>query len=204
MDFTLEENDEVMVDLNKSFYIDDELDVDLKRIEDPVFEETQLDFNNLSMQENVTVEKKSHSSKGLVLPKFGDENLLGEALDDLFDKNNYKSCKGCGKLKNLLEYRTHKKRCLRMRMSFIQPDNIGKVTNLFNCIYCAKTFSKKSALVLHTKTARDCGKTIDGGDKVAKRACKHCSRTFSDKNLSRHLFHGTCKGLSKVIKTIRC
>ena len=84
MEFTLEEHDEVM-DMNKSFYISDDLDLDLKQIAEPMFEDAQLDFKNLSLDEEST-KKNSHITKGMVLPRFGPESLLGEAIDNLFDK----------------------------------------------------------------------------------------------------------------------
>ena len=198
MEFTLEEHDEVM-DMNKSFYISDDLDVDLKQIQEPMFEDAQLDFKNLSLDEE-TMKKKSYVTQGMILPKFGPTSLLGDAIDDLFDKNNYKKCKGCGKLKNMLEYRNHEKRCTRKSMDS-QERRVN--TDLFKCLHCLKSFSKKSALVLHVKTTKTCANAIDGV-KTDHRPCKHCSRTFSGKNLSRHIFQGSCKGLSKVLKNIRC
>ena len=62
MEFTLEENDEVM-DMNKSFYISDDLDIDLKQIQEPMFEGAQLDFKNISLDEE-TMKKKSYMTQG--------------------------------------------------------------------------------------------------------------------------------------------
>ena len=199
MELTLEENDEVM-DMNKSFYMSDDLDIDLKQIQEPMFEDAQLDFKNMSLDEE-TMKKKSYMTQGMILPKFGPATKIGDAIDDLFDKNNYKKCKGCRKLKNLLEFRNHEKRCTRKSMDAQQSRQLI-TTDMFKCLHCMKTFSKKSALVLHVKTTKSCGKGIDGV-KMEPKPCKNCSRTFSGRNLSRHIFQGSCKGLSKVIKTLR-
>ena len=94
-----------------------------------------------------TMKKKSYMTQGMILPKFGPATLIGDAIDDLFDKTNYKKCKGCGKLKNLLEFRNHEKRCT---MDAQQSRRLI-TTDKFKCIHCMKTFSKKSALVLHVK-----------------------------------------------------
>ena len=88
--------------MNKSFYTSDDLDIDLKQIQEPMFEDAQLDFKNMSLDEE-TVKKKSYMTQGMILPKFGPATLIGDAIDDLFDKTNYDKCKGCGLLKNHLE-----------------------------------------------------------------------------------------------------
>ena len=200
MDFTLEENDEVflpnVMDLNKSFCISDDLDIDLKEVAEPMFEEAQLDFKNLSLDEE-TMKKKSDVSQGMILPKFGPRSLISEAIDGLFDKNNYKSCKGCGKLKNLLEFRNHEKKCRRKSMI---PK---RKTDVFKCSHCLKIFSMRSALVLHVKTTKSCGNALDGV-KYDQKSCKSCPRSFSGKRLSLHIFQGSCKEQNKVIKNVRC
>ena len=149
MEFTsLEENDKVM-DMNKSFYISDDLDIDLKQIQEPMFEDAQLDFKNMSLDEE-TMKKKSYMTQGMILPKFGPATLIGDATDELFDKTNYKKCKGCGKLKSFLEFRNHERRCYRKSMDAQQSRRLI-TTDIFKCIHCMQTFSKKSALVLHVK-----------------------------------------------------
>ena len=58
------------MDLNKAFYITDDLDIDLKQVAEPTFEEAQLDLKNLYLDEETRKNKscvghndrsKSHS-----------------------------------------------------------------------------------------------------------------------------------------------
>jgi len=163
-EFTLEESVE-MTDLNKSFYIDEELDLDLKQVSEPVFEDAQLDFRNMTLEEEC--------SSALVCPKFGPETLLPDVMDNQHQKKDYKRCKSCGKLKNMYNYRIHEKRCTR---TFMDSKNRQVTSDLFNCISCEKTFSKKTGLVLHIKTTKLCGKP-------QKNSCKDRGG-----NRSRHSF----------------
>ena len=163
-DLTLEESEEMM-DLNKSFYIDEELDLDLKQVSEPVFEDAQLDLKTLTLEEE--------SSTGLVRPQFGHESLLSDVLDNQYQKKYYKRCKSCGKLKNMFSFRIHEKRCTRNVMDF---KNRQVTSDIFNCLSCEKTFTKKTGLVLHMKTTKVCGKP-------QKRSCNH-----GGVNRSRHSF----------------
>ena len=114
-DSTLEENGEMM-DLNKSFYILDDLDMDLKQVSEPMFEDAQLDLKKMTLEEG------NSNSDGLVIPQFGPASLLADAMDDQCDKNSFKRCMSCGKLKNMRDYRIHEKRCTWKSMDFKYND----------------------------------------------------------------------------------
>jgi hypothetical protein len=63
--------------------------------------------------------------------------------------------------------------------------------NCFECLFCKKSFSAKSSLTLHQKTAKYCLK-IRGEQSMGGYSCECCGRTFTNQHrLTSH--HNTCK-----------
>lgn len=100
-DFALEEcadfetgaNNESAVDLNKAFYFDEDLEMDLKQVDDPIMEEAHFDLKSLSIGSK---QKKSVSfspifSMNSEINSHASEKLLAEAVDEVFIRNKFKS-----------------------------------------------------------------------------------------------------------------
>ena len=105
MDLSLEEfssDVDPVVDLNKSFYFDDDLDMDLKQAEDPRMEDAHLDLRSLSLDHSSSTSSSDSSlnstftsnSKIFTSPSatgFATEKLLSEAVDTVFSNNLMKN-----------------------------------------------------------------------------------------------------------------
>ena len=103
MDLSLEEfssDVDPVVDLNKSFYFDDDLDMDLKQAEDPRMEDAHLDLRSLSLDHsssssdsslNSTFTSDSKIFTSSSAPGFATEKLLSEAVDTVFSNNLLKN-----------------------------------------------------------------------------------------------------------------
>ena len=92
-DFQTEAISESAVDLNKAFYFDEDLEMDLKQVEDPIMEEAHFDLKSLSISSK---QKKSVSfspifSVNSEINSHASEKLLAEAVDEVFIKNKFKS-----------------------------------------------------------------------------------------------------------------
>ena len=89
-DFDRESTSEPSVDLNKAFYFDEDLEMDLKQIEDPIMEDAHFDLKGLSLNSK---QKKSVSfspifSVNSEINSHASEKLLSEAVDEVFIKKN--------------------------------------------------------------------------------------------------------------------
>ena len=73
MECELDEN--TAVDLNKSFYLDNYLDLDLKQPEDSILEDTFIDMKFLSLNFN-SESKKDKILSNTVIPYFPSEKLF--------------------------------------------------------------------------------------------------------------------------------
>ena len=105
MDLSLEEfssDVDPVVDLNKSFYFDDDLDMHLKQAEDPRMEDAHLDLRSLSLDHssstnnsdsslNSTFTSNSKIFTSPSAPGFATEKLLSEAVDTVFSNNLMKN-----------------------------------------------------------------------------------------------------------------
>ena len=89
-DFDRESSSEPSVDLNKAFYFDEDLEMDLKQVEDPIMEDANFDLKCLSLNSK---QKKSVSfspmfSVNSEISSHASEKLLSEAVDEVFNKKN--------------------------------------------------------------------------------------------------------------------
>ena len=106
MDPSLEEfssDVDPVVDLNKSFYFDDDLEMDLKQAEDPRMEDAHLDLRSLSLDHSSSSSDSSLNSTSSFFsneskifsspsaPGFATEKLLSEAVDTVFSNNLMKN-----------------------------------------------------------------------------------------------------------------
>merc|ERR1712126_226384 len=113
------------VDLNKSFYVDSDLDLDLMQAEDPVLEGTFIDMKSLSLNfKNETNEEKVLSKT--VIPCFPTEKLLFETSDKCFRRKPMRKSKSTGSLKGVSKIQRHKKRA---RKSLPRPKCFTKTSN---------------------------------------------------------------------------
>merc|ERR1719342_181608 len=193
MELTLEESAESL-DLNKSFYMLDDLDVNLKENIEPSFEDAQLQMGNLSLGEQN--HKTQH--KNMKVTRFDPETLLLDSMDNLLQLNNCKKCKVCGKKKNVFEISNHEKKCKKQSDDIILKTDT-KIAGVISCKYCGESFSKQSLLVQHIKTSKVCGNAIDGVHS-RKTTCTKCCKTVVRRNFSRHLFQGHFRESSKKLK----
>ena len=123
MECDLDENSPV--DLNKSFYVDSDLDLDLMQAEDPILEDTFIDMKYLSLNfKNETNEDKKLSNT--VIPCFSSEKLLFEASDKSYRRKSLRKAKSTGSLKGVSKINRHRK---RIRKSLPRPKCFTKTTN---------------------------------------------------------------------------
>ena len=161
MDFSLEEHSEVM-DLNKSFYLDPELEVDLCAAEEPDCAEAELDLRQLSLAENGSESSSQAPPPTRPRPAFQQEELLRETLDTLQEaaRQGYKTCRSCRQLLSLQEVRAHERRCRRGAGPGAWPGAARAPlcsADQFQCLRCERRFGSKSSLVVHCKGRRSCG-----------------------------------------------
>ena len=173
MDLSLEEfssDVDPVVDLNKSFYFDDDLEMDLKQAEDPRTEDAHLDLRSLSLDHssstsssdsslNSTSSFFSSDSKIFFSPSkifsspsapgFATEKLLSEAVDTVFSNNLMKNVR-------------------------------------------IKEKKNRKSLIPIASWRKN--KTNENGE-TAKKSCQSCLKYFPKKYLSRHLFLSSCGSL---------
>merc|ERR1712179_687388 len=142
---------------------------------DQEMEDVQLGLQNLLVTEGKS-RKLGSTMSDMVKLRFGPEILLSTVLDKIvLDQGN----------KSLLGHRS--KRDKRKLL-----DRCG-TSDLFKCRSCKKSFLG-CFIDIHEA---GCVKSHQN------KPCKSCARPVSGKNLSRHMFQGSCKGVSKFSKNIR-
>ena len=126
------------VDLNRSFYTDDEFGVNLLSPLEPA-DEASIDFSVMTIRE---VEKQTGS--GGPLPMFSTPTTVAVMFPELLVR--FKKCKACNDQIEETRYRRHVKRCSRPKFSLpLSASN-------FECLPCKKKFAMRSSLSLHTTT----------------------------------------------------
>ena len=88
MYFESEELSGPAVDLNKSFYLDEDLEIDLKQPEEPIIEEAFFDLKCLSLQN-----EKPKKLASRVKPTFLEETMPIEVVKKM--KSSLKRCQKC-------------------------------------------------------------------------------------------------------------
>ena len=152
MDLSLEEfssDVDPVVDLNKSFYFDDDLEMDLKQAEDPRMEDAHLDLRSLSLDHsssgsssdsslNSTSSFFSSDSKIFSSPSapgFATEKLLSEAVDTVFSNNLMKNVR--------IKEKKNRKSLIPIANWRKNKTNENNETAKKSCQSCLKYFPKK-------------------------------------------------------------
>ena len=152
MDLSLEEfssDADPVVDLNKSFYFDDDLEMDLKQAEDPRMEDAHLDLRSLSLDHsssgsssdsslNSTSSFFSSDSKIFSSPSapgFATEKLLSEAVDTVFSNNLMKNVR--------IKEKKNRKSLIPIASWRKNKTNENNETAKKSCQSCLKYFPKK-------------------------------------------------------------
>ena len=130
MYFESEELSGPAVDLNKSFYLDEDLEIDLKQPEEPIIEEAFFDLKCLSLQQN----EKPKKLASRVKPTFLEETMPIEVVKKM--KSSLKRCQKCQLLLNSNKIRRHEKRCKPFSFQLLPTKN--------NCRTCCIKFSSKN------------------------------------------------------------
>ena len=175
MDLLLEEEDAGFMD---GFTLEEEAKQVMPEQE---IEDVQLGLQNLLVAEGKS-RKKGNTMSDLVRLKFGPESLLSGALDKIILDQGNKS------LKTMLGHRNK-----RDKRKVLESQARCGTSDLFKCRSC-----KKSFLGCFTDI-HEAGCLKRSQNKV----CKICTRPVGGKNLSRHMFQGSCNGISKYSKNIR-
>merc|ERR1712126_128935 len=171
------------VDLNKSFYVDSDLDLDLMQAEDPVLEDTFIDMKSLSLSfKNEKNEEKVLSKT--VIPCFPSEKLLFETSDKSFRREPMRKSKSTGSLKGVSKIQRRKKRA---RKSLPRPKHFTKTSN--------SKVAMNVSLSEHSKNNKGIRTFTENIEKSC--LCQNCSKYFPKKYLSRHLFLSSCN-ISKM------
>ena len=137
MYFESEELSGPAVDLNKSFYLDEDLEIDLKQPEEPIIEEAFFDLKCLSLQKNKDSKMQKQFPKKLasrVKPTFLEESMPIEVVKKM--KSSLKRCQKCQLLLNSNKIRRHEKRCKPFSFQLLPTKN--------NCRSCCIKFSSKN------------------------------------------------------------
>ena len=147
MDLSLEEfssDVDPVVDLNKSFYFDDDLDMDLKQAEDPRMEDAHLDLRSLSLDHsssssdsslNSTFTSNSKIFTSPSAPGFATEKLLSEAVDTVFSNNLMKNIR--------IKEKKNRKSLIPIASWRKNKTNENNETAKKSCQSCLKYFPKK-------------------------------------------------------------
>ena len=147
MDLSLEEfssDVDPVVDLNKSFYFDDDLDMDLKQAEDPRMEDAHLDLRSLSLDHSSSSSDSSlnstftSNSKIFTSPSatgFATEKLLSEAVDTVFSNNLMKNIR--------IKEKKNRKSLIPIASWRKNKTNENNETAKKSCQSCLKYFPKK-------------------------------------------------------------
>ena len=149
MDLSLEEfssDVDPVVDLNKSFYFDDDLDMDLKQAEDPRMEDAHLDLRSLSLDHSSSTSNSDSSlnstftsdSKIFTSPSatgFATEKLLSEAVDTVFSNNLMKKIR--------IKEKKNRKSLIPIASWRKNKTNENNETAKKSCQSCLKYFPKK-------------------------------------------------------------
>ena len=149
MDLSLEEfssDVDHVVDLNKSFYFDDDLDMDLKQAEDPRMEDAHLDLRSLSLDHSSSTSSSDSSlnstftsnSKIFTSPSatgFATEKLLSEAVDTVFSNNLMKNIR--------IKEKKNRKSLIPIASWRKNKTNENNETAKKSCQSCLKYFPKK-------------------------------------------------------------
>ena len=149
MDLSLEEfssDVDPVVDLNKSFYFDDDLDMDLKQAEDPRMEDAHLDLRSLSLDHSSSTSSSDSSlnstftsnSKIFTSPSatgFATEKLLSEAVDTVFSNNLMKNIR--------IKEKKNRKSLIPIASWRKNKTNENNETAKKSCQSCLKYFPKK-------------------------------------------------------------
>ena len=153
MDLSLEEfssDADPVVDLNKSFYFDDDLEMDLKQAEDPRMEDAHLDLRSLSLDHSSSTCSSSDSSLNSTsslfssdskifsspsAPGFATEKLLSEAVDTVFSNNLMKNVR--------IKEKKNRKSLIPIASWRKNKTNENNETAKKSCQSCLKYFPKK-------------------------------------------------------------
>lgn len=175
-------------DLNKSFYFDEDLELDLKSADDLEMEDANFELKGLSLNDEVDREdlftKKNMSMTLPTIPTFDTEKLLAEAFDRGFAKKVNKSfARFPRKLGNNMKKRSKKVSS--------KPSN--------NCPVPCKTIPVNCCLPAPADIERLKCTNSGNVDSSKDGKCSNCKRNFSKKNLSRHLFISSCGLLNRTL-----
>merc|ERR1712098_196302 len=162
MFFESEELSGPVVDLNKSFYFDEDLEIDLKQPEEQVMEEAFFDLKCLSLKPN---EKTKLASR--VKPAFLEETMPIEVVKKM--KSSLKRCQKCEVLLNSEKVRRHEKRC--------KPFSFQLLPNQSNISCCVKFSSKNKDPKMSKSFSRN--------------SCKSKHSSLKSSNFSRKLNTGS-------------
>ena len=176
MDFLLEE------ETDAGFMDGFTLEEEAKQVmPDQEMEDVQLGLQNLLVAERKS-RKTGSLMSDIVKHRLGPESLLSAVLDKIVLDQGAKS------LKNMLGHRNKRDK----RKLLESPDRCG-TSDLFKCRSCKKSFLG-CFIDIHEA---DCVK------RSQDKPCKSCARPVCGKNLSRHMFQGSCKGVSRFSRNIR-
>ena len=152
MDLSLEEfssDVDPVVDLNKSFYFDDDLEMDLKQAEDPRTEDAHLDLRSLSLDHSSSTSSSDSSLNSTSsffssdskifsspsAPGFATEKLLSEAVDTVFSNNLMKNVR--------IKEKKNRKSLIPIASWRKNKTNENGETAKKSCQSCLKYFPKK-------------------------------------------------------------
>ena len=175
------------VDLNKSFYVDNDLDLDLKQPEDSILEDTFIDMKFLSLNYKSETKKDTMLSN-TVIPFFPSEKLLFETSDKSFRKKSLRKSKSTGNLKGVSKIRSHGKRVKKSLVRSKRVTSPSLQSGGLKYQLSDSMFVNKSKRTSTHNIKKSC-------------LCQSCSKYFPKKYLSRHLFLSSCTINLKNIPT---
>ena len=180
MDLSLEEfssDVDPVVDLNKSFYFDDDLEMDLKQAEDPRMEDAHLDLRSLSLDHSSTT-SSSDSSLNSTSSFFSSDSKIFSSDSKIFSSPSkiFSSPSAPG-------FATEK--LLSEAVDTVFSNNLMKNVRI-------KEKKNRKSLIPIASWRKN--KTNENGE-TAKKSCQSCLKYFPKKYLSRHLFLSSCGSL---------